>query len=421
MSEKFCPMPFGSMHIDPNGDILVCCSDGGKMLDSQGKRYNVQTHSLSEAWNSEYYKSLRLKFLQGEQPESCQACWENELIDNSVSTRANSLGRFEIFESQRLNLNERINQAKNNQGVIDSHPVDFQVMSGNLCNLACKMCFPRYSNTWSKFYKNRGLETKDIKLHSAMANPVDVFMDFGESFDWPKTTTMTKVFAELKDNIYHINLTGGEPTLLEENIEFLEYLKDSKNIENLEVQIITNTTNINSRLLDSIRSFKKVILLSSIDGMDEIAYIQRTPSNWDQVYKNYSKIRQFLKNNPHVRHGVNSTITALNIHHIHRLWDYLSDKSELPVSVHEFGLNVVISRSQSTGLEIVPRRIIEKIKKEFSITESIKDSRVYDAMMGYFETIDWAEDDKAMLELLDSVQKLHPELDIKKIYSIYYE
>lgn len=414
-------MPFGSMHIDPNGNILVCCSDSGEMLDSQGKRYNVKTHSLQEAWNSDHYKNLRQKFLQGEQPESCRQCWQTEVSDRSVSTRIGSLERFDIFRNQGLDFDSSINQATNNQGKIDNPPVDFQVMSGNLCNLACKMCFPRYSNTWSKFYINQGLEPRDIKLHNLMANPVDVYLEFGESFDWPKTQTLTNIFSDFKDNIYHINLTGGEPTLLDENIEFLENLKQSKNIDRLEVQIITNTTNINKRLLDCIKSFKKVILLSSIDGMDEIAYIQRTPSNWNQIYKNYCKIHKFLQENSRVNYGVNTTVTALNIHHVHKLWDFFVDKAEYTISPEAFGLNIVISKYQSTGLEIVPKKAINKIKKEFENTHSIKNSKVYELMMNYFETINWSEDDTVMLEMLDSIQKLHPELDIKSIYQIYYE
>lgn len=411
-------MPFGSMHIDPNGDILVCCSDSGKMLDSGGKRYNVRTHSLSEAWNSDHYRDLRSKFLSGEQPESCRGCWDNEINEQSVSTRKSSVDRFDIFQKQGLNFKSSVEQAKNNQGKIDNPPVDFQVMSGNLCNLACKMCFPRYSNTWSKFYINQGLSLKDIKLHSTMANPVDVYTNFGESFDWPKTITLKKIFDDVKDNVYHINLTGGEPTLLDENIEFLEYIKQSKN---LEVQIITNTTNINNRLLECIKTFNKVIIMSSIDGMDEIAYIQRTPSNWVQIYKNYCKIHKFSQDNLHVRRGINTTVTALNVHHLHKLWDFFIDKSECNIAPDLLELNIVISRYQSTGLEIVPRKVVEKIKKEFEVTESIKGSKVYNSMMDYFETINWTEDNTAMLELLDSIQKLHPELDIKKIYQIYYE
>lgn len=421
MPDKFCPMPFGSMHVDPDGNILVCCSDGGEMIDSRGKRYNVNTHSLEEAWNSEYYKNLRTRFIQGERPDSCRMCWKNEVGGKSVSTRISSLERFRIFQEQGLDFNSSINQARDNQGQVDNLPVDFQVMSGNLCNLACKMCFPKYSNTWSKFYTNKEIKVEDIKFHSKMANPADVYMGFGESYDWPKTVTMTKIFSKLKDNVYHINLTGGEPTLLEENIEFLEFLKTSKNIHNLEVQIITNTTNINKRLLDCIKSFNKVVLISSIDGMDEIAYIQRTPSNWGQVYKNYCKIQKFIKEFPHARHVVGATVTALNVHHLHTLWDFLVDKCDHKIFYGELTLNVVIPRGQGTGLEIVPRRVIEKIKNQFGATESIRGSDVYNSMMEYFESISWSEDDSAMMELLDSIQKLHPELDIKRIYKIYYE
>lgn len=421
MSDKFCPMPFGSMHVDPDGNILVCCSDSGKLMDTSGRRYNVNTHSLEEAWNSEYYKNLRTKFLQGEQPDSCHLCWKSEISGESVSTRISSLERFRIFREQGLDFNSSINQARDNQGQVDNLPVDFQVMSGNLCNLACKMCFPKYSNTWSKFYTNKEIKVEDIKFHSKMANPEDVYMGFGESYDWPKTVTMTKMFSKLKDNVYYFNLTGGEPTLLEENIEFLEFLKTSKNIHNLEVQIITNTTNINKRLLDCIKSFNKVVLTSSMDGMDEIAYIQRTPSNWDQVYKNYCKIQEFIKEFPNVRHCVTSTATALNIHHLHTFWDFLVRKCEHNIFPGDINLNVVISQWQSTGLELVPRRVIEKIKNQFEATESIRGSVVYNSMMEYFNSITWSQDDSAMMELLDSIQKLHPELDIKRIYKIYYE
>jgi hypothetical protein len=118
---------------------------------------------------------------------------------------------------------------------------------------------------------------------------------------------------------------------------------------------------------------------------------------------------------------VTSTVTALNIHHVHKLWDFLVDKDDYKFSYGLFNINMVISKGQSTGLEIVPRKVVEKIKKEFEVTESIKGSKVYNSMMDYFETINWAEDNTAMLELLDSIQKLHPELDIKKIYQIYYE
>ena len=421
MSGKFCPMPFGSMHIDPNGDILVCCSDSGKMLDAQGKKYNVQTHTLEEAWNSEYYKDLRRKFLRGEQPDTCNFCWSSELNGKSVSTRISSLARYESFKKIDFDVETSVEQARQNDGVVTNLPVDYQVMSGNLCNLACKMCFPKYSNTWTKFYKNKDMSVNDLKFHRLMSEPQSVFTNFGETYDWPKTKTLDNIFGEFKDKVYHINITGGEPTLLEENIIFLEKLKQSKNAKNIEVQLISNGTNINSRLLDSLNGFRRVILTSSIDGMEEIAYIQRTPSNWDQIYKNYTRIRRFSEQNDNVLHTVTTTVTALNLHHLNKLWNFLVFAAECKIKPELITINIVINKSQSTGLEVVPRRIAEKIREEFLSNSRIKDSNCFTTMMSYFDSISWADNDDAIKDLLDTIQKLHPDLDIKKIYNIYYQ
>jgi hypothetical protein len=139
------------------------------------------------------------------------------------------------------------------------------------------------------------------------------------------------------------------------------------------------------------------------------------------IYSNYQKLHKFWQENTNITYCINTTVTALNIHHIHKLWDFLVDKSECKIPVHLINLNIVVSKTQSTGLEIVPRKVMEKIKQQFQDTVSIRDSRVYNSMMNYFDTIEWADTNVPMLELLDSIQKLHPELDIKNIYQIYYE
>ena len=73
-SDKFCPMPFGSMHVDPDGKIYICCSDRGAIVDDYNNVMNVQTHSLREAWNSKHYQKIRLEFLSGQKPASCVEC-----------------------------------------------------------------------------------------------------------------------------------------------------------------------------------------------------------------------------------------------------------------------------------------------------------------------------------------------------------
>ena len=422
MQNKFCPMPFGSMHIDPNGQIKICCSDSGDMLDEQGRQFNVQTHTLKEAWNSNHYKKIRLEFLAGQQPKSCFQCWDNEVGDQGKSTRTSSLDLYKKMERKGYDLQGAINEAKNTNGEINSSfPADFQVMSGNLCNLSCKMCYPIYSNSWSKFYTNKNINVREIKFHSRIGDPEKIYPNFGVVYDWPKTLTLKRIFSEFADYIYHINITGGEPTLLEENIEFIEFLKTSKNFKNLELMVITNTTNINKRLLDAIQDFSEITLINSLDGMDEIAYIQRTPSNWPQIYKNFKTLRKFAYTRPNINHCIITVVTALNIHHIGKFWDYLISQRINMFEPGNISAHFVVQDKQNVGLGIVPKNVIKKIREEFVQIESLKDTPPYYRVLNYIDNMTWADDDTAMLEMLDSIQKLHPELNIRELYSIYYE
>lgn len=414
-------MPFGSMHIDPNGQIKICCADGATMLDKHGKPFNVQTHDLKDAWNSDHYKKVRQEFLAGEQPKSCFHCWESEVGNQGKSTRTAGVDIYKKIVSRGFDLNAAIDESKNNNGVLNSSPADFQVMSGNLCNLSCKMCYPRYSNTWSKFYINKNIDIKGLKFHKLMADPQYLYPDFGQEFNWPKIVTMKKIFTDIKDNLYHFNMTGGEPTLLEENIEFIEYLKSSKNFDNLEFMMITNTTNINKKLLNAIKDFKQLIIMSSLDGLDEIAYIQRTPSNWEQVYKNFKILRKFSIDHPNINHGMITTVTALNIHHIGHFWDVLLTDKDNKLTAGEISTHFVVHSNQFVGLGIVPKKSIEKIREEFTQIKSIKNTVLYHRVLNYIDNMQWADDNTAMLEMLDNIQNLHPDLNIKELYRTYYE
>lgn len=415
-------MPFGSMHVDPDGKIYICCSDRGPVLDDNNNVMNVQTHSLKQAWNSKHYQKIRLEFLSGQKPDSCIECWTSEVGELGTSTRTSAVERFEKFEKIGYNLSGAINEAKENDGVLDnSFAVDYQVMSGNLCNLACKMCYPSYSNGWTKFYTSRNLTVADIKYHDSVRMPTNLYQDFDKEYDWPKKTTIQNILQDNLDNIYFLNLTGGEPTLLPENIELINNLKKSKNIANLELVIITNTTNINKKLLDALDGFYKINIVSSLDGMDEIANIQRSPSNWSQIYNNLLSLRQFSLSKPHVSHGVNTVVTALNLHHIGSFWDFLVSTKELKMNSTMISVAVVVSKDYPVGLEIVPRSAIAKIKEEFEKKFSLHNSEVYKSVIDYFENINWANDNTLMLQMLDNIQKYHPEHNIKELYKIYYE
>lgn len=73
------------------------------------------------------------------------------------------------------------------------------------------------------------------------------------------------------------------------------------------------------------------------------------------------------------------------------------------------------------SMHIDPNGQIKKIREQFIQIKSLKDTPPYHRVLNYIDNITWADDNTAMLEMLDTIQKLHPELNIRKLYSIYYE
>lgn len=68
--ERFCPLPFNSLHVWANGDVTPCCVFYGKNLVMG----NASRDSLAEIWNGEPIKKLRQEILTGELNPNCRIC-----------------------------------------------------------------------------------------------------------------------------------------------------------------------------------------------------------------------------------------------------------------------------------------------------------------------------------------------------------
>lgn len=67
-----CYLPFYKLVIDWNGDVLVCCEDWGRKSRSE---LNINTHTLSEIWNSDKLRSYRNNLVIGKRTLSpCNVC-----------------------------------------------------------------------------------------------------------------------------------------------------------------------------------------------------------------------------------------------------------------------------------------------------------------------------------------------------------
>jgi pyruvate-formate lyase-activating enzyme len=431
ISPTICPYPFAHQHIDPNGDIKYCCNamPSNHTADS-GRQYNVKTHSMLEAWNSSDIRQLRQDLIAGLEPKACEGCWKRESPDH---TQGSSM-RLQAAHGQ-IPINtilDRIEYARTHDGRVLDNPHDFQIMSGNLCNLSCKMCGPRYSNTWSKFFQRRGYkELDEIKFNltgGAFSNNEDSAIYLSGDQDWPVTNPLNTVMPEYYSDIRHIFLTGGEPTLINQNIEFLEELVSTGDSQHIELRFSTNLTNINQRLLNVLDQFGRIGINMSLDGMSEIAYIQRTPSNWDQILKNTDFLMSWLteyqkRSGKWANITVNTVVSALNIHHVLDLWCFLADRYK-----HNFhmGFTALMDSSDNFYIGQAPQVVIDQILAQLptACNTILKYSPNMRQRMESFEfhlRQDIYSDSYTNIQyMLNGIQSLHPELNIKEIYRIYY-
>lgn len=424
MSVTMCPVPFSHQHVQPNGEIRFCCAarqDSNK--DINGKTLNVNKDTLLTAWNSPSIKELRLQLINGESPDACQYCWERESADHTQGTsmRIDFLTRIPL-----ATIKNRIEYAQQHSGELNELPFDFQVMSGNLCNLSCKMCNPQYSTSWSKFYSNKNITNfKEIKF-SKTYNPSSAEeMHFNAVYDWPNTNPLKAVFGDYFDSMKSIFLIGGEPTIIDGTFDFLQHLIDLKYQDKIYPWISTNCTNINRRLIDLLDQFNRTGINLSLDGMDEIAYIQRTPSNWTQIQNNVDRLMDWgrlRKKSKFTNINVHSVVTSLNLHHIGKFWKYLIYRyypNDFTISFMS-----ILEEYDNFGIGIVPKEIAMHILNEARTIKSQVPKNfhpVFDRFIYIIETTQFSDNFENIRFQLDQLQKFHPDMNIKEIYSIYYK
>ena len=398
--------------------------------DELDQQFNVKTHTMLEAWNSTGIRQLRKDLIAGREPAACSSCWRCESTDHTqgASVRLQAANTHIPIST----IMERIDYAAAHDGHISDNPTDFQIMSGNLCNLACKMCGPSYSNTWIKFFQSRGFDElpqiKFSRIGRFPAAPSDHKIYAQVNQDWPTTNPLSGVFREYYSSIRHIFLTGGEPTLITQNIEFLEDLVSTGHSQHIRMRFSTNLTNINRRLLDTLYHFETIGINLSLDAMDDIAYIQRTPSNWSQILRNTDIIMSWIVDyrrltSKNTNASVNTVVTSLNIHHVLDLWIFLAERY---TKDFHMSFSIIANTHDNYFVGQVPTAVISEILEKLPLASqrilahSPSLAPTLERFEFYLRQDIYADNYQDMQHLLNNMQGLHPDLNIAEIYRIYY-
>ena len=271
------------------------------------KQFNMQEDTILDSWNSDYMKNIRLKMIAGEEIANCTKCVASE-----------SKG---LQSMRTTNNKEKYLSSTNTDGSIEYNPESLELHFGNTCNLHCKMCSQQFSHMIGKELIKMGEQDPEflkwVKMESGVLN--NWTGDLEIAYDWYKNEKIKKsIFEHVSKNVEQLVVIGGEPTIIKEFYELLEYCSVQNTLQDKNLTITTNMTNTNKNLSTWLGSVKSFMLHASIDGLGERNKYIRFPCDWNSVLKSMDFYKETIKKYNNGRFSFAPAIQLLNI-------DQLSD------------------------------------------------------------------------------------------------
>jgi MoaA/NifB/PqqE/SkfB family radical SAM enzyme len=298
--DKFCVLPWVSLETSPIGTVRPCCLAEDEIRDNAGEKFNLNTATFSAIQNSHDMRRLRQAFIDGDEPETCRKCW-NEERSGRTSKRMHTLDRLKhVIPPQ--------------DWTIDAKPLMFlDLKLGNICNLKCRICGSWSSSTFAtEELKHTGNEKGSF--HHMML----------KQGAWPREN---KVFwneiDEIATQIRYLEFTGGEPFMIKEHFAMLQGLVTRGIARDIEIHYNTNGTQWPEDADEIWRHFKTVEIAFSIDDIGSRFEYQRSNADWNEVQKNIAKFKELRVRYPNIQLQVCSTVNVFNVYYLEQLADWI--------------------------------------------------------------------------------------------------
>ena len=261
MSDTFCALAWTTLGMSPKGRVRVC----GYSEPNQ-RNLNLKDVSVESAWNSEYYRKLRLDMLAGRRNSNCERCYMEERWGG---------------KSKRLQTNENWNMTKesagsltDNEGYVHISPRHIDIRVGNICNLKCVHCWTTTSSKWNEDKLLLGKYENTPKIQ----NDNYWISDKRRGGVWDYAKTHIHKLREM-------SFLGGEPFADRSHGRFLKWLIENRHTH-LILNYVTNGTLLTRDIVKKLEKMKSVRLNVSVDDIGERAEFLRYPTKWKQLESN---------------------------------------------------------------------------------------------------------------------------------------
>lgn len=262
-----CVAPFSRV-FTTSTNYRVCCATNKSILSNE-------TDSFVTWWNGATMQEFRQKMFEPTLPPECQPCLLSE------QTHGTSF-RTEI----------------NKIPIKDTLPNSWNILFGNICNLACWTCNEIASSTILQHKKQLNILPVDFQ------NPEETFQQ-----RWPDLES--SILESYKNHtVITITILGGEPVYNKTVLNFLNKLVDLGLSGRTRLEITTNGTKLNKKILSILdkKVWNYICVFVSVDAIGKKAEWLRYGSDWNEIKKNINHYQQSCN---YVE--IHTTLSILNI------------------------------------------------------------------------------------------------------------
>ena len=308
-NNAFCIAPWMHMHVEPDGDVQLCCASNWKH-EYQRSLGNLNEHTPEEIWNNSQYRMVRKNMLEGKKmPQYCSPCYDREAGAINQTER-------QRFNREFANTFELVPTTKPD-GTLDTLKLKYlDIRFNNLCNLKCRTCGPDWSTSW--------------------ANEMGVEKPLLYNNTWRK-------LLPYLDQLEKVYFAGGEPLMTPEHYDFLEQLVEiNPNIELLYTSNFSRLELKGRHVLDYWPKFKLVSAIASIDHYGEYAAYVRTGSDYDTIKQNIHALQSAGYSN------IQPAVTSVySIYNATRLGDFVIQLFEDKIihNMNQIVFNILVNPS----------------------------------------------------------------------------
>lgn len=316
----FCMLGLLHTYVSPNGNVMPCCV--GDMTKKPLGNIN-DISEWNEVWNGENYKEFRKNMVEGNENPICSFCYDTEKFSkSSVRTIANmeySQHYDEYIEHLLPSGELTTNKLKY---------LDFRFT--NKCNQACITCGHELSSSWYDLMRKLDLPVTGPKF----IEPLD------KQFAY-------KLIDDNLDSVETIYFAGGEPLVSEYHWYTLDKLVENNRSKNVSLRYSSNCSTLRYKgknILDYWKQFKSVLIMASVDEVQERFNYIRFPGKWKAISENLKEIRESFDrvNSEDLTHMLvyAPVISSLNVHRLKEMIQEIVDKDAYQFSILDHTLPI---------------------------------------------------------------------------------